>query len=252
MALPALESFERGAVGTKEWRFFLKNPSSGTPMSAWHDLPLRPIAAASSSSSSDPRLFAAVTEIPRGTRAKMELCKEEAHNPIKQDLFTKKPGQPLRFFKYGDMPFNYGFLPRTWEDPAHRDARTGCDGDGDPIDVVHLGTTHALGQCDVVRVLGVLGLIDQGETDWKVIVESASPAAGEGYGSLAKVPQDVKATIVDWFENYKVPDGKPKNAFAFDKEIKDADTALEIIAQCALQYEALMSSKHPDHSYWLR
>lgn len=219
-------------------------------MSAWHDLPLRPIAAASSSS--DPRLFAAVTEIPRGTRAKMELCKEEAHNPIKQDLFTKKPGQPLRFFKYGDMPFNYGFLPRTWEDPAHRDARTGCDGDGDPIDVVHLGTTHALGQCDVVRVLGVLGLIDQGETDWKVIVESASPAAGEGYGSLAKVPQDVKATIVDWFENYKVPDGKPKNAFAFDKEIKDADTALEIIAQCALQYEALMSSKHPDHSYWLR
>lgn len=261
VTVPAFQSFERGAAGSREWRMFLRDPATDRTLSAWHDLPLHPTPTAPSSSSNggggaaaaaDPRLFAAITEIPRGTRAKMELCKEEAHNPIKQDVFAKQPGQPLRFFRYGDMPFNYGFLPRTWEDPAHRDHRTGCIGDGDPIDVVHLGPPHVFGQYDVVRVLGVLGLIDVGETDWKIIVESAAPEAGDGYGSLDKVPQDVQARIVDWFENYKVPDGKPKNEFAFNKEIRGADTALEVIAQCAMQYDALMAGKYPDLGYWLR
>lgn len=270
---PQFVSFESGAEGTREWRLFLRDPSTHKTLSAWHDLHLhpvvKPVPASSSASPSaaaaaaaapltaavaagDPRLFAAITEIPRGTRAKMELCKEEAHNPIKQDVFKKEEGQPLRFFRYGDMPFNYGFLPRTWEDPSHKDHRTGCIGDGDPIDVVHLGKPHVLGQYDVVRVLGVLGLIDQGETDWKIIVESALPEAGGGYGSLSKVPQDIQATIIDWFENYKVPDGKPKNEFAFNKEIRGEETALEIIAQCAQQYDALMTGKYPDLGYWLR
>ncbi|KPA73440.1 putative mitochondrial inorganic pyrophosphatase [Leptomonas pyrrhocoris] len=254
-ALPAFQSFESGVAGTKDWRFFLRDPTrKDAVISAWHDLPLRltPTTPTKSAAAADPRLYTSMIEIPRGTRAKMELCKEEKHNPIKQDVLTKQEGQPLRFFRYGDMPFNYGFLPRTWEDPSHKDHRTGCIGDGDPVDVVHFGPAHVLGQYDVVRVLGVLGLIDEGETDWKIIVESASPAAGDGYGSLAKVPQDVQAKILDWFENYKVPDGKPKNTFVFDKEIRGVDTALEIIEQCALQYNALMAGQCGDFGYWLR
>jgi inorganic pyrophosphatase len=248
VTLPHFTALERGTAGTKDWRFFLSNPETNALVSAWHDLPRRP-GIAVDAASADPRLCVAVTEIARGTRAKMELCKEEPHNPIKQDVFAKQSGQPLRFFAYGAMPFNYGFLPRTWEDPTHTDPRTGCVGDGDPIDVVHLGPTHVLGQCEVVRVLGVLGLIDVGETDWKIIVE---PATGDGYGHLSKVPQDVKAVIVDWFENYKVPDGKPKNEFAFHGEIQDAETALEVMAQCAAQYDALVAGTKPDHGYWLR
>ena len=35
----------------------------------------------------------------------------------------------------GDMCFNYGAFPRTWEDPSHIDARHGLrTGDNDPID----------------------------------------------------------------------------------------------------------------------
>ena len=60
-----------------------------------------------------------VCEIPKWTRKKFELATKEALNPIKQD---EKKGQ-LRSFKKGDIYFNYGCFPRTWEDPdyAHPD-----------------------------------------------------------------------------------------------------------------------------------
>lgn len=246
VALPVLSQSEEGTAGTKAWRLFFKDGARGAVASAWHDLPLYPGAAA------DPLVFTSVTEIPKGTRAKLELSKEEAHNPLKQDIFKSKDGQPLRYFAYGDMPFNYGFLPRTWEDPLHVDPRTQCIGDGDPIDVVHLGAPHRVGAYGPVRVLGVLGLIDQGETDWKILVEPVSATSGEGYGTLAKVPQDVQAAIIDWFENYKVPDGKKKNEFAFNREFRDAETALAIVAQCASQYDALVAGKIANPGYWLR
>jgi hypothetical protein len=43
-------------------------------------------------------------------------------------------------FKKGDIFFNYGCLPRTWEDPTfiHPDA-DGCRGDNDPLDVCEIG-----------------------------------------------------------------------------------------------------------------
>lgn len=50
----------------------------------------------------------------------------------------------LRFvfpqFKKGDIYFNYGCFPQTWEDPTfiHPDAE-GCRGDNDPLDVVEIG-----------------------------------------------------------------------------------------------------------------
>jgi inorganic pyrophosphatase len=47
----------------------------------------------------------------------MEVCKEEAFNPIAQDL---KKGE-LRFYD-GPIYWNYGCMPQTWEDPeAHNE-----------------------------------------------------------------------------------------------------------------------------------
>ena len=77
-------------------------------------------------------------------------------NPIKQDV---KNGV-LREYKWGDMLFNYGAFPQTWEDPKHVSEETGFPGDNalplacelcnrlstsrrvaeDPIDVIELGT----------------------------------------------------------------------------------------------------------------
>ena len=69
-------------------------------------------------------MFNYVNEIPSGTRAKMEVATKVEMNPVKQDV---KKGK-LRFFTYGDIPFNYGCLPQTWEDPAHKVADCGGAG----------------------------------------------------------------------------------------------------------------------------
>lgn len=66
--------------------------------------------------------------------------------------------------------WNYGALPQTWEDPNHVDPDTKTVGDNDPLDVCEIGTTlHPIGSVVPVKIVGVLGLIDEGETDWKLI-----------------------------------------------------------------------------------
>ena len=50
------------------------------------------------------------------------------------------------------------------------DSQTGCKGDNDPIDVLEIGYRIAKrGDVLQVKVLGTVALIDEGETDWKVI-----------------------------------------------------------------------------------
>jgi inorganic pyrophosphatase len=82
-------------------------------------------------------------------------------------------------------------------------------------------------------VLGALAMIDQGETDWKVIaIDTADPkaatincaffkrrghACSDGYAMRVAAVDDIPE-IVDairtWFRDYKIPDGKPANVFA--------------------------------------
>ena len=72
------------------------------------------------------------------------------------------------------MLFNYGAFPQTWEDPAHITHDTGARGDNDPLDAIEIGNKQwSTGSIVRVKVLGVLAMIDSGETDWKVIVISA-------------------------------------------------------------------------------
>jgi inorganic pyrophosphatase len=107
-----------------------------------------------------------ICEIPKWTRAKFEIATSELFNPIKQDV---KNGQ-LRFYKHGDMMFNYGAFPQTWEDPKYIHPNTGRPGDNDPIDVIEIGTRQMkVGEVAAVKVLGILALIDDDETDWKVL-----------------------------------------------------------------------------------
>jgi inorganic pyrophosphatase len=56
-----------------------------------------------------------LTEIPKMSKAKMEVMTKEPLNPIAQD--TKKG--KLRDY-HGPIFWNYGCLPQTWEDPSVR------------------------------------------------------------------------------------------------------------------------------------
>ena len=48
---------------------------------------------------------------------------------------------------------------------------TKAKGDNDPLDVCEIGEQVGyVGQIKQVKVLGIMALLDEGETDWKVIV----------------------------------------------------------------------------------
>lgn len=60
---------------------------------------------------------------------------------------------------------------KTFEDPNFISPYTNKKGDNDPIDVLEIGASVAtVGEIKQVKVLGIIGLLDQDETDWKVIV----------------------------------------------------------------------------------
>lgn len=123
----------RGTPGTLDYRvFFMREDATGKqlPISPWHDVPLH----------NEDGTLNFICEIPKWTRAKFEVATGEDFNPIKQDT---KNGV-LRDYAWGDMAFNYGCFPQTWEDPAHKSADCGgCIGDNDPLDVIDIGQVSA-------------------------------------------------------------------------------------------------------------
>jgi inorganic pyrophosphatase len=115
-----------GEVGTESFRIFFKDDNK--PISPWHDIPLR-----------SGEYFNFVNEIPKYTKAKMEVATKEASNPIAQDI---KKGK-LRDY-HGPIFWNYGCLPQTWENPNVLHPVAQCKGDNDPVDVVEIGTNALL------------------------------------------------------------------------------------------------------------
>ncbi len=60
---------------------------------------------------------------------------------------------------------------QTWEDPNVVHPETKAKGDNDPLDVCEIGELVGYtGQVKQVKVLGVMALLDEEETDWKIIV----------------------------------------------------------------------------------
>lgn len=188
-----------------------------------------------------------VVEVPRFSNAKLEISKEELMNPIKQDV---KKGA-LRFvkncFPYHGYLWNYGAFPQTWESPAILDHDTGLKGDNDPIDVIEIGSAVAsTGEVKQVKVLGALAMIDEGETDWKIIaIDVNDPLANQLHDAadLDRVCPGLIDATRTWFKIYKIPDGKPANDFAFNGEVKDRAFAMNVIRSVNIMWKELISGK---------
>ena len=87
-------------------------------------------------------------------------------------------------------------------------------GDNDPLDAVEMGLIPMkTGEVKRVRVLGVLALIDNGETDWKIITISVDDLLADRIHTLDELecvlPGAVGA-LREWLRNYKVCTGKPE------------------------------------------
>ncbi|KAM3592302.1 uncharacterized protein V6R79_016348 [Siganus canaliculatus] len=205
-----------------------------------------------------------------------EIATKDPLNPLKQDLKKGNLRYVTNVFPHKGYIWNYGAIPQasltfkqcsnkrephkvsgtlntcflfwqTWEDPNHKDSDTGCCGDNDPIDICDIGNkVCSRGEIIKVKVLGTLALIDEGETDWKVIVINTEDPEAADFNNIDDVkrlkPGYLEATL-DWFKRYKVPDGKPENQFAFNGEFKDRDFAIETVKSTHEFWKALISKK---------
>ena len=93
-----------------------------------------------------------------------------------------------------------------------------------------------------------MALIDEGETDWKVIAIDVNDPLAEKLNDIKDVEQHcpglLKATV-EWFKVYKIPDGKPPNQFAFDGEVKDREFAENIIKETNSYWVDLIAKPDP-------
>ena len=87
------------------------------------------------------------------------------------------------------MIHNYGFIPgtvvsttKTWEEHP---------GDGDPVDCIALGPTLKFADQPIIYVKGILKMIDNGRTDWKIVGSVNSDSV---------IPWE---DLVEWFTSYK-------------------------------------------------
>ncbi|KAJ2162739.1 Inorganic pyrophosphatase [Coemansia sp. RSA 552] len=226
-----------GEPNTLDYRVFIEK--DGQVVSPFHDIPLFADEANG--------IYNMVVEIPRWTNAKMEISKEDKMNPIKQD--TKKG--KLRFvrnaFPHHGYIWNYGALPRTWEDPNQTNSDTKCVGDNDPIDVCEIGEAIGYtGQVKQVKVLGVMALIDEGETDWKVLVIDVTDPLAAKMNDIDDIERYMPGLLHatnEWFRIYKIPDGKPENQFAFGGEAKKKAYALDVVKETAEAWNDLVNGK---------
>eukprot|EP00455_Lapot_gusevi_P039927 TRINITY_DN4494_c0_g1_i1.p1 TRINITY_DN4494_c0_g1~~TRINITY_DN4494_c0_g1_i1.p1 ORF type:complete len:264 (-),score=47.93 TRINITY_DN4494_c0_g1_i1:135-926(-) len=231
---------ESGAVGTASYRIYLQQRTQR--ISPWHHIPLV------APSPNATKLFHFVNEIPKGSRAKMEIATKEKDNPIKQDV---KKGQ-LRFFKAGDIPFNYGALPQTFEDPEYTHPDTKFKGDNDPVDVVEIsGTPIAPGAVLPVKVLGALAMIDDGETDWKIIAIALNDPSAASLTDISSVPSATLHAVREWFRNYKIPDGKPPNQFALNEQFMNQAYACDVIEETHQSWKKLVSGQLDPKGLWI-
>ncbi|KAF8544305.1 putative inorganic pyrophosphatase [Trichophaea hybrida] len=226
-----------GQPNTLEHRIFIEK--DGVPVSPFHDIPLY--------ANEQKTLFNMVVEIPRWTNGKLEICKEELLNPIKQDVKKGKLRFVRNCFPHKGYLWNYGCFPQTWEDPNTIHPETKAKGDNDPLDVCEIGELVSYpGQVKRVKVLGIMALLDEEETDWKVIVidekDPLAPKLNDIEDVERHLPGLLRATN-EWFRIYKIPDGKPENQFAFSGECKNKKYAIDVIRECAESWEKLITGK---------
>jgi inorganic pyrophosphatase len=234
MAVQGYTIKEVGAPETLDYRVFFQH--EGKCVSPFHDIPLW--------ADKSNGIANMIVEIPKGTNPKLEISKDNFMNPIKQDVKNGK----LRYVAW-KYPFNYGAFPQTWESPAVVHPDTNAKGDNDPIDVVDLSSSVGkTGDVKKVKVLGTYAMIDEGETDWKVVVIGVDDPLASKINDASDIEANMPGKMKEVFEflrDYKIPDGKPANQFAFEGALKDRQFALHIIEETNKQWEGLVADAAP-------
>ena len=177
----------------------------------WHSLPV---------GDDVPEIVNAVIEIPMGSKVKYELDKRSGL--IKVDRIL-----------YGALfyPANYGFIPQTY-----------CE-DKDPLDILVI-CQEALYPRTIVeaRVIGVMGMIDDGDADDKIIAVIPGDPAYRDYNDISELPEYLLRELKKFFEDYKKLEKNKKVAvddFSGKKEaFKIVKDSIDLYTQNAERLQA--------------
>ena len=134
----------------------------------------------------------AIIEIPAGTHEKWEVNKSTGK--LELEILDNSP----RTINYLAYPANYGMIPRTLLSKKN-------GGDGDPLDIIILGPSKKRGDVVKAKLIGVLYLMDRGETDDKLIGVSVNSPFYK-FNSLKKLEEKhpgISDILKLWFTNYK-------------------------------------------------
>ena len=120
-------------------------------------------------------------------------------------------------------------------------------GDNDPLDVIEFGTKQLkTGSVTPVKILGVLSLLDSGETDWKLLaININDPLANlmnDVHDFETHMPGAIHA-IREYLRIYKVCTGASENKFAFRGEALNSEYALKIIDETHHEWNKLQQAK---------
>lgn len=173
------------------------------PTNLWHDIPL---------GDNVPKIFNTIIEIPRGSANKYEVDKETGLIKLDRVLYSSQY-----------YPFDYGFAPQTyWHDK-------------DPLDVLVLTTFPLVpGLLLEVRPIGVLGMIDSGDSDDKIISVPSEDPRYNDIQELEDLPEHRLKEIENFFETYKMLQGKKvkTNGFRGKAEaLKTVEESVQLYAE---------------------
>lgn len=177
-------------------------------MNLWHDIPL---------GDNIPEEINAIVEIPKGSNNKYEI--DKATGLIKLDRAN---------YTAASFPYDYGFAPQTlWED-------------GDPLDLIVL-TTYPLfpGILVAVRPVAVIEMIDNGESDFKVIAVPVEDKRWEDVKDLGDLNKHTIKEFQHFLETYKALKGKPSPVEI--QGIKGRAEAMEAVKKSIDLYKAKFS-----------
>ncbi len=168
-------------------------------------------------------IYEAIIEIPKNSTVKYEYDKER--NCVLVDRFL---------YGTNHYPGDYGFIENTLEL------------DADPIDVlVWVSQPTTPGGRMKIRIIGALGMIDNGEVDTKLIAVFVGDPIYNKITSYKNLPEKAADQITDFFTNYKNLEKKVTEI----KNWHNAEAAVEMIENAKkryLKHKTLILNKDSD------
>jgi inorganic pyrophosphatase len=162
--------------------------------------------------------FLAVIEVPLGSSNKYELDKKTGLLRLDRILHSAV-----------HYPANYGFIPRTLAE------------DGDALDVLIVGSAplHPL-TIVAARPIGLLEMEDQHLVDHKVVAVAPGDPDYSEYREAKQLPAHKLAVLRQFFEDYKVLEGKE----VVVKDFRPAAAAISILKSAIDRYQAAKKGRH--------